>query len=133
MGTCLAALTAAFPVTFLEPPVDEHNPYSVYAMSNAEEGGTSAHVFPPKCPSHNSMCRYLHHSAVNVTTIIIIIIIIIIGSLHHSHSSPLDCSLSSLSPSLSLHPSPCLVNPSLSLHPYLTLSSLSLSLSPSLW
>ncbi|XP_031434602.1 ryanodine receptor 2 isoform X2 [Clupea harengus] len=38
VGTCLAALTAAFPVTFLEPPVDEHNPYSVYAMSNAEEG-----------------------------------------------------------------------------------------------
>ncbi|XP_077437450.1 ryanodine receptor 2-like [Vanacampus margaritifer] len=36
-GACLAALTAAFPVCFLEPAINQNNPHSIYnAMSSSE-------------------------------------------------------------------------------------------------
>ncbi|KAG7228617.1 hypothetical protein INR49_013303 [Caranx melampygus] len=36
-GTCLAALTGAFPVCFLEPALNQNNPYSIYNTQSAAE------------------------------------------------------------------------------------------------
>ncbi|CAB1444212.1 unnamed protein product, partial [Pleuronectes platessa] len=36
-GACLAALTAAFPVCFLEPDFNQNNPYSIYNTLSADE------------------------------------------------------------------------------------------------
>lgn len=39
-GACVAALTAAFPVCFLEPALNHNNPHSIYnTMSDAEKEG----------------------------------------------------------------------------------------------
>ncbi|KAM3863107.1 ryanodine receptor 2-like [Diretmus argenteus] len=37
-GACLAALTGAFPVCFLEPALNQANPYSIYNTMSATEG-----------------------------------------------------------------------------------------------
>jgi len=45
IGTCLAALSACFPVAFLEPAMNTHNPHSVsgsgFAQRSLEAQGTS--------------------------------------------------------------------------------------------
>lgn len=47
-GACLAALTATFPVCFLEPDLNQNNPYSIYNTANAlEREGISFSMFWP--------------------------------------------------------------------------------------
>lgn len=42
-GTCLAALTGAFPVCFLEPALNQNNPYSIYNTQSAAEREGNKH------------------------------------------------------------------------------------------
>lgn len=47
-GACLAALTGTFPVCFLEPELNQNNPYSIYNTASAlEREGISFSTFWP--------------------------------------------------------------------------------------
>lgn len=45
-GACLAALTGTFPVCFLEPALNQSNPYSIYnTMSGTEREGNEYNCY----------------------------------------------------------------------------------------
>uniref|UniRef100_A0A673CUD6 Ryanodine receptor 2b (cardiac) n=1 Tax=Sphaeramia orbicularis TaxID=375764 RepID=A0A673CUD6_9TELE len=50
-GACLAALTGAFPVCFLEPALDENNPYSIFNTMDAIERKDQVEDTCPLLPS----------------------------------------------------------------------------------
>lgn len=43
-GACVAALTGAFPVCFLEPALNQNNPYSIYNTMSATEREGNKHT-----------------------------------------------------------------------------------------
>uniref|UniRef100_A0A803SYT7 Ryanodine receptor 1 n=1 Tax=Anolis carolinensis TaxID=28377 RepID=A0A803SYT7_ANOCA len=45
LGECLARLAAAMPVAFLEPHINEYNPYSVYTTKSPRERATTFNAF----------------------------------------------------------------------------------------
>ncbi|XP_069548702.1 ryanodine receptor 2 [Brachyistius frenatus] len=48
-GACLAALTGAFPVCFLEPNLNQNNPYSIYSTAETKDRGMPDQV-EDMCP-----------------------------------------------------------------------------------